>query len=221
MAPTIDTARTWQLITEARLQVADLLAGLTPEQWEHPSLCTHWRVRDVAGHLALVPHPPSAAALGRGLLRARGSFDRLNADMARRNARMPTRQIVAELREHAASRRVPVVTNADNVLFDVLVHTQDIAVPLDLDAPADVEAARAGAERVWAMGWPFHARRRLRGLRLVADDVAWSVGEGPEVTGPAQSLLLALTGRPAAVRRLAGPGAAELARRLGPDTPPR
>ncbi|MET0954878.1 MAG: maleylpyruvate isomerase N-terminal domain-containing protein, partial [Cryobacterium sp.] len=30
--------------------VADLLATLTPEQWESQSLCAGWRVRDVAGH---------------------------------------------------------------------------------------------------------------------------------------------------------------------------
>jgi uncharacterized protein (TIGR03083 family) len=101
------------------------------------------------------------------------------------------------------------------VLFDVLVHAQDIAVPLGLSHKADPRAAAVGAARVWAMGWPFHARRRMRGLRLVADDTEWSAGDGLEVTGPASALLLALTGRPAALADLHGPGTERLATVLG------
>jgi hypothetical protein len=64
------------------------------------------------------------------------------------------------------------------------------------------------------MGWPFWAKRRLRGLRLVATDTAWSAGEGAEVRGPAQALLLLLTGRTeAALPHLDGPGARHLADR--------
>ncbi|WP_407665849.1 maleylpyruvate isomerase N-terminal domain-containing protein [Mycolicibacterium aubagnense] len=38
----------------ARLERRDLvefLGGLTTQQWEQPSLCTGWRVRDVVGHI--------------------------------------------------------------------------------------------------------------------------------------------------------------------------
>ena len=91
-------------------------------------------------------------------IRARGSFHRLNHDMAVRHAARPTRDIVAELRTYADSRRLPVVTNYRNIGFDVLVHcTQDIAIPLGRDYPMPAEAALAGAERVWTMGWPFWA----------------------------------------------------------------
>jgi hypothetical protein len=73
-------------------------------------------------------------------------------------------------------------------------------------------SAREGAERVWRMGWPFWARRRLRGLRLTATDVDWSAGQGAEVRGAIQDLLLLLTGRTAVVLpRLSGPGAQRLA----------
>ena len=95
-----------------------------------------------------------------------------------------TTDIVAELRTNADSRRLPVVTNYRNILFDVLVHAQDIAIPLGRDYPMPPEAARAGADRVWTMGWPFWARRRLRGLRLLATDIDWSAGAGAELRGP-------------------------------------
>jgi hypothetical protein len=56
----------------------------------------------------------------------------------------------------------------------------------------------------------FHARWRLAGYRLAATDEAWSAGEGQEVARPIAALLLLLTGRPAALDRMSGPGAAKL-----------
>jgi uncharacterized protein (TIGR03083 family) len=211
----VDTEERWTHITAERRAVAELLGGLAEEQWAVPSLCSRWTVRDVAAHLVLVSRPPSARELAVRAVRARGSFHRLNERAAKDNARHPTDQLVRWLRDDAGSRRLPAVTNEQNVLFDVLVHTQDIAVPLGISHKADPRAAVAGAARVWAMGWPFHARRRMRGLRLVAADTEWSAGDGLEVEGPASALLLALTGRPAALPDLHGPGTDRLATVLG------
>jgi hypothetical protein len=105
---------------------------------------------------------------------------------------------------------LPVVTNWRNVLFDILVHGQDIALPLGQSLVMPLDAASAGATRVWGMGWPFWSRRRLRGFRLVATDVEWSAGDGAEVRGPIDALLLLLTGRAVALPRLSGDGAAQL-----------
>jgi hypothetical protein len=58
-------------------------------------------------------------------------------------------------------------------------------------------------------------RRTVRGLRLVARDVDWSHGDGPEVHGNAEALLLAITARPVGVDELTGPGAPVLLARLG------
>jgi hypothetical protein len=35
------------LARDERADLADLLTTLTPAQWEAPTLCTQWRVRDV------------------------------------------------------------------------------------------------------------------------------------------------------------------------------
>lgn len=80
-------------------------------------------------------------------------------------------------------------------LIDLLVHGQDICVPLGCHRSMPTDAATAAAERVWAMGFPFHARRRWVGRRLVATDAPFAVGEGREVAAPIADLLLALTGR--------------------------
>ena len=36
---------------DERAELVDLLVALTPEQWEAPTLCTRWRVRDVVAHV--------------------------------------------------------------------------------------------------------------------------------------------------------------------------
>ncbi len=201
----MDREASWQVITSQRLSLADLLQGLTPQQWDSPSLCSRWRVRDVAAHLALAPQVSTTAAL-LGVVRARGSFDRLNHDLAVRHAARPTADLVAELRAHAASRELPVLTNYRNILIDVLVHGQDIAIPLGIPRTMPTDAAHAAATRVWTMRWPFYAQRTLGRYTLTATDTHWSVGTGPEIRGPIDALLLLLTGRPAALPRLSGPG---------------
>src|SRR4051794_37157810 len=54
------------------------------------------------------------------------------------------------------------------------------------------------------------AKNRIVGLTLVASDAEWRHGEGPEVTGPIRSLVLAMTGRKAAIEDLSGRGAQTL-----------
>ena len=202
----------WTVIAGQRRALADLLAGLDASDWERPSLCAQWRVKDVAAHVALTPQSPGALhilALG---IRARGDFDALNRDLAVAHADRPPAALVAELRELADSRRKPAITTLDNLLFDTLVHIQDVVVPLGLAASMPLDAAREGAERVWRMGWPFWARRRLRGMQLTATDIDWTAGEGAGIRGPIQALLLLLTGRTeTALPHLTGPGLERLA----------
>jgi uncharacterized protein (TIGR03083 family) len=213
----MDREQRWQAIEQERLSLAALLDTLTDDEWDRPSLCEGWRVRDVAAHVSLAPQPPGMLDMAVWAVRARGRFHRLNHDIsvAHANAR-PGAGLAADLRTHAASRRLPPFTGSRNILFDTLVHAQDIAIPLQRAHPMPVAAAAEGATRVWTMGWPFWARRRLAGYRLMATDVEWSVGAGPrEVCGPIEALLLLLTGRTAALDRLSGPDATTLTAKLG------
>jgi uncharacterized protein (TIGR03083 family) len=195
----VDRDEKWTVIAGQRLVLADLLAGIQEDEWERPSLCAEWRVKDVAAHVAFPPQSPGILRIVSKGLRARGDLQAVNRDMALAHAaaRTPV-ALVAELRALAHSRRKPAITTLDNLLFDTLVHVQDVAVPLGLRVVMPLGAAREGVERVWRMGWPFWARRRLRGVHLMATDVDWSAGEGAEVRGPVQALLLLLTGRTAA-----------------------
>jgi uncharacterized protein (TIGR03083 family) len=103
------------------------------------------------------------------------------------------------IRDHADERGTAKVLDTRNSLFDAIVHSQDIAIPVGRDFPVPVESTREGLQRVWAMGWPFHAQRKLAGVTLRATDTDWTVGAGPEVAGTALSLLLLLTGRTSTV----------------------
>ena len=201
----------WQAIAGQRRVLADLLAGLNENQWQQPSLCAQWRVKDVAAHVALTPQSPGIVRIVIDALRARGALQTVNRDMAIAHADRTSAELIAELRTLADSRRKPAITTLDNLLFDVLVHVQDIAIPLGLPTAMPREAAHEGVERVWRMGWPFWARRRLTGLRLTATDVTWTAGRGAEVSGPVQAVLLLLTGRTAAaLPQLTGPGTKQL-----------
>ena len=212
----------WAVIGGQRRAFADLLAGLDDEQWLRPSLCAEWRIKDVAAHVALAPQSPGLLRILAKGLRARGDLQAVNRDMAIAHAGRAPAELVAELRTLADSRRKPAITTVDNLLFDTMVHIQDVAVPLGLSVSAPLDAARHGADRVWRMGWPFWARRRLRRLRLVAVDVDWSVGEGAEIRGSVTALLLLLTGRTeAALPQLSGPGAERLAATAEPHRPTR
>lgn len=53
-----------------------------------------------------------------------------------------------------------------------------------------------------------------RGVRLTTTDLDWSHGRGPELTGPAEAVLMAISGRHSVIGELTGPGQQVLARRL-------
>ncbi|MFD1931632.1 maleylpyruvate isomerase family mycothiol-dependent enzyme [Nonomuraea mangrovi] len=212
----MDRDEVWQAIDRERSGLADLLDDLSEQEWETPSLCEGWRVRDVAAHLTLAHIRPLTAVVE--LLRARGDLNRMIRDTAVRQAALPVRQYGVLLREMVGSRKkVPGISDLEP-LIDVLVHGQDIAIPLGRERPMPARPAEAAATRVWTMRGPFHAQRKLDGLELVATDCSWSVGRGSRVEGPIAAILLLLTERRAALPQLAGPGLADLRSRLSGAT---
>src|SRR5262245_26283150 len=158
----------------------------------------------------MTPQPPTLSTVAAELMRARGSVVKATRDLAVRFAERPCADLVAEIREHAASRRLPKVTNYRNIVLDILVHGQDIAIPLGIHREMPQEAVVAGIERAWTIGWLLGVKRSVRRFRYTATDADWTAGDGPEVTGPAAALLLVLTGRPAALPSLSGPGVGTL-----------
>jgi uncharacterized protein (TIGR03083 family) len=211
----------WTAIDAQRVRTADLLETLAPEDWDHASLCDGWTVRDVAAHLTLQQLQLVEALLG--ALRHPGSLNHMIRETARNKAGQPTDRLIAEIRAMVGSRRHNVGLTHLETLIDIVVHGQDIAVPLSRELAVPVEAAATAAMRVWSCRasrrdrWKARVFRRLpyERYRFTATDTSWSVGDGPEIHGPILAILLVLTGRPAGLSNLAGEGAAQLADQFG------
>jgi uncharacterized protein (TIGR03083 family) len=207
----------WAAIDAHRLRTADLLEELSDDEWVHPSLCDGWTVRDVAAHLTL-----QQITLGDALLEAvrhpgtiAGGMNRTIRDWARRRAQLPKEQIVAEIRAMVGSRRHNIGVTCQETLIDILVHSQDIAMPLGRRLDVDSQAAAVAATRVWSYSGGSKAKVfkkiPMEGFRFSATDITWTAGTGRDITGPIVAILLVLTGRLAALSMLSGDGVAVLA----------
>lgn len=196
-----------QLLTDERTDLIALLGNLSDAEWDVPSLCAGWRVRDVVGHLLYDEISPTRYA--RMALHRRMNTDRINGDLVERVRALPPAELVARF-EHSGQRITRMWPSLG--LADMMVHHQDIRRPLG--RPRTIPAERLLA--VLAHPDPFARPGRFtRGLRLVATDVEWSSGTGPEVRGPGEALALAMVGRPVALDDLTGDGVAALRRRHG------
>jgi uncharacterized protein (TIGR03083 family) len=212
LEPVMDDDEIWRSIDEQRAELADLLETFGESDWQAASLCAGWRVRDVGAHLTLAQMGALPAAVA--LVRARGSFNRMIHDTAVRRAQLPVADYPVRIRAMVGSRRLAPGVSPVEPLIDALVHGQDMTVPLGRTREMPREAAAVAAQRVWSMGFPFHARKRLQGHTLSAADHPWTVGEGPVVEAPIRALLMLVTGRTVTLPELAGPGAESLRARL-------
>jgi len=201
-----------QLAREERLEFADFLAGLSPEQWDSPTLCAGWRVRDVVAHTMSYEGIPFGA-LARRFLKGRLQTDRINelavADMS---ATSPA-ELVDTVRKYAEPSGLGAGFGGRIALTDNMIHQQDIRRVLG--APRVIAAERLLVALDFARWAPLiRGALRARGVRLVATDVDWSAGTGPEVRGRGEALLMIMAGRRDALTDLDGPGLTKLAARL-------
>jgi uncharacterized protein (TIGR03083 family) len=197
-----------------RRDLADYLSTLTPEEWDEPSLCAGWSVRDVAGHVMsydVLGWPALLATFARSGL----SLKRANQVGVERSRRLATDELVARLRTHAVPRGVTTAFGCAVALTDGIIHHQDIRRALGHPRTVPLERLTAALEFT-PLARVLPAPANLRGLRMVATDVDWTHGTGPEVSGPGEALLLTLAGRPQALDELEGPGLGILAARVRP-----
>ena len=212
-------SRTSQLVRTEREALIGLLETLTPAEWATPSLCGEWTVQAVAAHLAWAPVASYRQVLP-ALVSSGFRMNRMNADLAVRWADRGPEAILDQLRANAASGARPTGVPEDAGLEDAVVHGLDIRRPLGKPRPIPADVFATVAAFQIGARWPLNvsvggsARKRIAGLRLVADDLDWSHGAGPEVLGPGEALMLMLTGRHVEPGELTGPGAQELYSRL-------
>nr|WP_245653152.1 maleylpyruvate isomerase family mycothiol-dependent enzyme [Herbidospora sakaeratensis] len=198
-----------------RAEQAEILAALRPDQWDAPTLCEGWRVREVVAHTTM-PFRQSAGRMLVELVRARGSFNTMADRLARRDAgRMSAADLLALLRANLAHPWTPPGGGATGALSHDVIHGLDITVALGLGRivpPDRIAMVFAGmAPRNIAF---FGAD--LSGVRLRATDLDWSLGTGSTVTGRAQDLLLVVCGRRLPPGHLDGAAAARFTGRPAP-----
>ena len=194
-----------------RAELADLLGTLTPDQWNAPSLCSGWRVRDVVAHMFSYEDLGVFGLVGRFL---RGGLlpDRVNAFGVAVYAEHSTDELLARVSDHLQPRGLTTGFGGRIALTDAVIHQQDIRRPLGL--PRDIPAERLVVTLDFGRtAPPIGAAKRIRGLRLIATDLDWASGDGPEVRGTGEALLMAMAGRHCVVDELSGPGVATLASR--------
>ncbi len=111
--------------------MADFLASLRLEQWDHPSLCRGWRIRDVAAHVVSYEEHGWADLIKR-LARARFRPGRLNEVALADYAARDPQELVEFLRKHLTPRGGTARFGGRVGLVDALIHHQDMRRPLGM-----------------------------------------------------------------------------------------
>jgi uncharacterized protein (TIGR03083 family) len=196
------------MIHAERAALAGDLASLTDPQWSAPTWCEKWNVQQLVGHLIAAGNI-TAGHFFPGLIGAGLSFDRFVDRDLRSYAEGTPEQVKSRFDSIITSNHKP-PGPAYVALGEVMVHGEDIRRPLGLSADHPEAHLVALAEMYKKTGFPLRAKKRLAGLRLVATDVEWSTGDGPEVRGPCMSLILGMVGRHDALADCEGDGVATL-----------
>jgi uncharacterized protein (TIGR03083 family) len=210
------------MATDERTELLALLRTLTPAQWQAPSLCADWSVRDVATHVVSYDELSKTALVGT-FLRG-GGVAKVNAVALRRYAGLDADSVMDLLARNLRPRGLAAGFRGGIALTDGTIHHQDIRRALGL--PRTIPAARLVSVLDFALGAPtLPAKKNAKGLRLRANDVDWTSGVGLDVSGPGEALLMALAGRPHSLDELSGSGMPTLRTRVerpdGPTAAPR
>ena len=195
-----------------RASLLTTVEQLDPSDWDTPSLAGGWRVRDVVAHVNF----NVTLGLGTtivGMLKARGDIHRFMATHARKVGERPIAEHLEALRRVAVSEAVAPTTKPSDGGIDAFVHHHDIALAVGRDVPTDDARLRWLADGIPQATRFIGCAERVRDVRMIATDIDWHYGTGPEVRGPAAAIILAACGRSVWLDRLEGPGRDVLAQR--------
>ncbi|RZL81700.1 MAG: maleylpyruvate isomerase family mycothiol-dependent enzyme [Rhodococcus sp. (in: high G+C Gram-positive bacteria)] len=200
----------WSMVHAERAALIEDLGNLDAERWDEQSLCGEWTVHDVAAHLVDTARTTRLGFVV-ALARARFDFDRQNAHGVERERGASPQETLERLRQVASRTSTPPAP-LDSRLVEEVVHGEDIRRPLGLSRSYPREAVVRSLRLQTRTPASFGGAKELvAGVRLTAEDDDISIGDGPEVSGTALSLLLVVSGRKVALGDLDGPGVAALA----------
>lgn len=198
----------WATIATERGALADDLADLSGHLWSAPSLCPDWTVQQALAHMTSTAHvTPGAFVLG--LAGSGFSFEKFSRKGIEQWRGDSPAQTLQNFRDVQHSRKHPPGPTT-TWLGEAIVHAEDIRRPLGIRHAYPPDAVRQVLDFYKGSNALIGTKRRIEGITLRATDTAWTHGSGPEARGPLLSLLLAATGRRAALDDLAGEGVAVL-----------
>jgi uncharacterized protein (TIGR03083 family) len=198
-----------EMIAAEQREFAGFLRNLAPEDWQTPSLCAGWSVHDAVIHITIHTHTRDLERFVK-LVRLRNSEDRLHEPERARTKE----ELIAWLESPATLRPGNLLTQ----LSELIIHQQDVRRPLGatrvipperLSVALDFAITRSGNVQLQTGSYG-----RTKGIRLVATDMPWSAGIGPEVRGPGEAIFMSLNGRGDALTDLTGAGVDTLATRV-------
>jgi uncharacterized protein (TIGR03083 family) len=185
------------------LALADLLDSASDAQWDTPSLCEGWRVREVIAHLTMAARYTEEEFTAE-LRHCDFDFSRLSNQIASRDAELPAGGLVANLRTDVMHHWTPPGGGYHGALNHVVIHGLDVTVPLGVRHRSPDETIRVVLDDLTEGGGHAHFGIDIEGRSLQPTDLDWSYGSGPELRGAAEDLALVLCGRTVPDGRLEG-----------------
>ncbi|MGP0027225.1 MAG: maleylpyruvate isomerase family mycothiol-dependent enzyme [Streptosporangiaceae bacterium] len=198
-----DDANLQPAVTAEFLALADLLEGAADAQWDTPSLCAGWRVREVVAHMTMAARYSQEQFMTE-LRRCGLDFGRLSNELAARDAELPPGELLAGLRSEVMQHWTPPGAGWHGALNHVVIHGLDVTVPLGVPRRPPDATIRVVLDDLTRGGVDAHFGTSIEGRRLQATDLDWSYGSGPALRGAAEDLALLLCGRTVPHGRLDG-----------------
>ena len=198
----------WPAVNAERKALAADLDGLDDDAWATASMCGDWTVHDVVAHMVATAKMTGARFFPKFV--ASGlSFEKMQGkNLAAERGKSPA-DTLARFKECIELTTGP-PGPADTSLGEVIVHSEDIRRPLAMTHSYPPNEVIRVADFYKSSNLIIGGKKRISGLRLEATDVDWHHGDGPVVTGPMLSLVMAMTGRKAVLDDLTGEGVATL-----------
>ncbi len=186
----------WETAGKVRNDFADMIEELDAEQLQQQSLCAEWTAQGVLAHVTSFVETGFLSFMGT-MIGSGFDFDNASQKMADRQLKRPVPDVIGSLRTKATKSADLPMFPEEMTVSDVTIHTQDVRRGLGLDGSLDESVQRTALDFLTThkMATTLVDRRPIEDVRLVATDLDWSFGDGDEITGTAEALMMGLANR--------------------------
>ena len=182
------------MVIDQLARLADRLEAVPEVEWDTPSLCEGWRIREVVAHMTMPARYSDETFMD--LLRAHDfDFTRLSNGIASRDADLSVAGLIDGLRSETMREWAPPGGGRRGALNHAVIHGLDAAVPLGIRHHVAAPTLKFILNDLTSRGVHAHFGTDLEGRRLEATDLDWSYGSGSPLRGAAEDLALAICGR--------------------------